>query len=465
MGNANEWVNQRKRSEHFTRLMRAINKLEAYAYTGPTVWHERYETIEFLRNAVIIEDGSPVASEADPFNLVGHAAYLPNYFDASKDGVRICNVAQQSVGAMWRTKRITMLEPWAIQIYAYMKDVYGGGSDGMALVAQRDSRGINAIGRQGGWLGYGDTMDGGGVVLELDTWKNDLEGVGDPNINHMVMQYAVDGEAFSPFHNLTPTRTFSGFNTLGLPMMSTNAGTWLSYEFRHEGGGVFKSYTGPSSAIASFLHESGGTLRNSGTLTLSALGITEENPYAYIGVTGSTGDPFQDMQIHRMRLHYTYGEGGGASGQQTEWFFYYDDDTQESMGTPNAGKSVPDLGALARFIPRSIYDPVGIGLVNGQRYLNDVWKAIENLAKSGRFQNPQTGVTLNWEDGSENNLYYAAMHKRYKSFGKPDVGYHWTRSGQGIGHTPTYDVDIGEPWHCVRLLARASGVSLVGIDE
>jgi hypothetical protein len=66
----------------------------------------------------------------------------------------------------------------------------GSGADGMTFIVQNDSRGPAALGTSGGDFGYRNFLDPSlsvtpSVAIEFDTWDNGVDGVADPDDNHV----------------------------------------------------------------------------------------------------------------------------------------------------------------------------------------------------------------------------------------------------------------------------------------
>jgi hypothetical protein len=66
----------------------------------------------------------------------------------------------------------------------------GVGADGMTFIVQNDPRGPAALGGFGGDMGYRNFLDPSlsvtpSVAIEFDTWDNGVDGVADPDDNHV----------------------------------------------------------------------------------------------------------------------------------------------------------------------------------------------------------------------------------------------------------------------------------------
>jgi hypothetical protein len=125
---------------------------------------------------------------------------------------------------------------------------------------------------------------------------------------------------------------------------------------------------------------------------------------------------------------------------QTEWTAYKRDGTTVSLGTPDAGISIPALDAL---------DLTAINAQMEPNHIIDMRTAIEALA-------PYYGY--NWTDGSASNLYYVAMGNRTKYGATGGARYDWTRTRAEMLLTPIYDIDIGEIYECVETMQTVAGL-------
>lgn len=128
-----------------------------------------------------------------------------------------------------------------------------------------------------------------------------------------------------------------------------------------------------------------------------------------------------------------------GSVTQTTFSLYTRNGTPVSLGTPDAGVSVPSPYALSDY-PAWLHP----------QHIVDMRTAIQAMASY--FNNPATGNPYNFTDGSADNLYYVAMGDRRAYGGSRGPRYTWTRTGLEMLGTPTYDIDIGEIHECVRQL-------------
>lgn len=150
---------------------------------------------------------------------------------------------------------------------------------------------------------------------------------------------------------------------------------------------------------------------------------------------------------------WTYGH----QYDQTEWRQYIAFDNTPSLGTPDAGVSVPDLEALT---DGAIVEPL---------HLIDMRNALYGLAPY--YINATTGDPWDWGDpAGGNNLLYESMGDRTKygaTGGARNYAFGWTNGMGNVGDLgvptkasqresmlglPTYDIDIGEIEECVTTL-------------
>lgn len=128
-----------------------------------------------------------------------------------------------------------------------------------------------------------------------------------------------------------------------------------------------------------------------------------------------------------------------------------------SMGTPDRGVHVPDLGALS-FTPSAdeLGDNAGTK-VSATKYISDMRRAVEKLAASGVFTDSSDGTAMDWSAGTS-NLYKRALSGRHKMYGVDnttgDAKRTWTRGA--IRNKPLVDLDIGEIYETVRKLKEST---------
>jgi hypothetical protein len=128
-------------------------------------------------------------------------------------------------------------------------------------------------------------------------------------------------------------------------------------------------------------------------------------------------------------------------------FYGYSAASKASLGTPDAGVSIPALNGL-----------VTTGAVLAANHIADMRTAIERMVAEAFFINQATGQPFRWWSGDANNLYAAAMGDRTAYGATGGTRYGWTRSLAAMVGTPPYDIDIGEVYECVRVLKAAAGV-------
>lgn len=159
----------------------------------------------------------------------------------------------------------------------------------------------------------------------------------------------------------------------------------------------------------------------------------------YVEVFSSSGTSKFKFTMYRS---YSYPVAG-----QTTFYAYTSGTSKVSLGTPDAGVSVPSLTGMS-----------SNNSVLSAQYILDLRSSVRSLVSSNHFKNPATGVVYNWTNGNANNLYYVAMGDRTKYGATGGAGYDWTRSGAAMVGTSPYDIDIGEIYECVAKLQAATVV-------
>jgi len=164
-------------------------------------------------------------------------------------------------------------------------------------------------------------------------------------------------------------------------------------------------------------------------------------------------------RIQKFTQTVTYAD---AQDAQTEWNVYLEGGTsgsrEVSIGTPDRGVHTPNLYAFDMGVPSSEH-PSSHQSLNPRttKYLSILRKRLEQLAASGAFLNPDTGVPYDWTEGTE-NLYRRAMTGKHTTFGitqvAGDAKRTWTR-GALIGQK-MQDIDVGEIHHVIDRLKKAT---------
>jgi len=131
--------------------------------------------------------------------------------------------------------------------------------------------------------------------------------------------------------------------------------------------------------------------------------------------------------------------------------------SEVSMGVPDRGLHVPDLGAIDMGVPTSELSPDVTVIKRTPAYFSDIRRALEKLAASGAFTNPDTGLVYDWTEGDE-NLLRRAMAGKHPHFGVTEVSgdakRDWTRGA--LNYTAIADLDIGELHHVIERLKAAT---------
>jgi len=122
----------------------------------------------------------------------------------------------------------------------------------------------------------------------------------------------------------------------------------------------------------------------------------------------------------------------GQPGAETTWFRYPTTDSKASLGTPDGGVSVPDLGGIG-----------GDDSIFTNQNILDMRGAIKSLAQY--YKNATTGNAFNWNDSDADNLYFVALGDRTQWGATGGAKYDWTRDSAGMDADPKpYDIDFGE---------------------
>lgn len=117
-----------------------------------------------------------------------------------------------------------------------------------------------------------------------------------------------------------------------------------------------------------------------------------------------------------------------------------------SLGTPDAGGSVPGLEDLVTY-----------NAAVHAFHLRDLRSAVEAVAPY--YENDATSTPWNFDDGdTANNLYRIAMGDRSDYGATGGARFIWTREVEDMHDSPTYDIDVGEVAECVRVLENDSTV-------
>lgn len=102
----------------------------------------------------------------DVFQINGDAVLL----DEENNEIRLTPDLNNKAGQMWSYSKVDFSKDFTISIKVYLGTNDSDGADGIAIVFQNDPDGVNATGQDGEGLGAKGIENG--IVLELDTWKN-----------------------------------------------------------------------------------------------------------------------------------------------------------------------------------------------------------------------------------------------------------------------------------------------------
>ncbi|MGZ3861295.1 MAG: lectin-like domain-containing protein [Flavisolibacter sp.] len=117
-----------------------------------------------------------------------------NAVSTGGDCFRLTQATNYQVGSVWNNTQVNLSQNFEVHTKLYF-GATDAGADGIAFVLQ--STGTNAIGEQGGGIGY-SKMPGASFIIEFDTYFNNEPwfNVGDPVADHIGFQANGD-----PYHN------------------------------------------------------------------------------------------------------------------------------------------------------------------------------------------------------------------------------------------------------------------------
>jgi hypothetical protein len=388
---------QRLYGKHITELMRDINAIENVAGSGGDL--------------TTVFDVTDFAAAIGNFTLLSSAQQLVN-------SVRLTPQTQNTKGGLWYKNRVRVKEGFRSTFTFRMNELYGIGADGISFIVQNKQAAI--CNGDGGDLGaYFDNR----LAVEFDTFYN--SHLSDPTFggyNHVGAFITPSGVDQRVNH----TNALMTQNILS-PTFTATLGAAITAIVEYDGTQLTLTFSGGSVPVPQPV-----TVDIGGTLTL------ENGAYAYVGINAACGTAASCHQAHWID---TWKFEQASPVEQTEWLAYKRDGTMESLGTPDGGVSVPLLDAL------------DLGQKNAQiepQHLVDMRDAIETLAEYYGYD---------WTPSSTGNLYYNAMGDRTAYGASGGARYDWTRSREEMLYTPTYDIDIGEIYECVRVLKVAAGLS------
>lgn len=161
----------------------------------------------------------------------------------------------------------------------------------------------------------------------------------------------------------------------------------------------------------------------------------------------SSSRSFGDVKMINGILHVSNSDvpSGIETTGQTTFYAYTSPTARVSLGTPDAGVSVPAINALSPSDKNAGYYP---------NHILDMRTRVQALAPF--FKNVTTGNRFNWTASSSDNLYYKAMGDRTKYGATGGAKYDWTRTEAQMIATALYDIDIGEVYECVTLLENSA---------
>lgn len=148
-------------------------------------------------------------------------------------------------------------------------------------------------------------------------------------------------------------------------------------------------------------------------------------------------DAISNVALNEQFLENLFTYRSSASLSQTT-FNSYTTTTATSLGTPDAGVSIPALAALTAANNNADLVP---------RHIIDMRDAIETLAPY--FDNPATTNPYNWTAASSDNLFYVANGNRTEYGATGGAAYDWTRTEAAMEGDYAYSIDIGEVLNCI----------------
>jgi hypothetical protein len=216
--------------------------------------------------------GAAVA-EADTFGYCGfsssNATSLTFNGSASRQGtdLQLTPNMNGQAGSAYRTAPVVWSTATSFSTsFAFELEPNAGGGDGISFIVQNS--GVNAIGSNGGAIGYGRILGGGGLLggispsveIEFDTFQNTW----DPNANHVGIMR--NGDNTTHIASASPTFTMANGGQLT---------AWIDYDAATTTIDVYLSLgaTKPASPLVSATVNIGTTI----------------GAQAFVGFTGGTG--------------------------------------------------------------------------------------------------------------------------------------------------------------------------------
>lgn len=104
-------------------------------------------------------------------------------------------------GVIWGTKKLDLSKPFELDFIITLgsRDT---GADGIALVFHDDPRGLDAVGEDGGGLGFGKETNGPAIIpsvaVEFDTYNNNANGINLGDVPYDHTQVVYDGNIAFP---------------------------------------------------------------------------------------------------------------------------------------------------------------------------------------------------------------------------------------------------------------------------
>lgn len=154
---------------------------------------------------------------------------------------------------------------------------------------------------------------------------------------------------------------------------------------------------------------------------------------------------------------------GDPVDYQTEWKLYLSREVngsnEVSMGTPDRGLHIPDLGAIDMGVPKSELDPDVVVVKAVPTYFSVVRKAVERLAASDVFTNPDTGIFYDFSADDENAVHRSMSSKwdkYYHADGHEDGDTKRAWDQSVLGNQSVADLTIGEVNEVISRLKKST---------